>query len=135
MKNNQIQGVKSKKFGPPLWQTMFMMAMGLPEKVDLKNKHHKLKVKHLKTFYSSLKYIAPCVHCKNFIRDYLEKKIPLDYSGMVPLMKSLYLWKCAVSKKLKLQGNKVKPNPPFPVILKRYLKYRANCSKSLGTCK
>ena len=41
MKNNQIQGVKSKKFGPPLWQTMFMMAMGLPEKVDLKNKQHK----------------------------------------------------------------------------------------------
>lgn len=133
--SSKLNGVKSKKFGPPLWKVMFMMALGMPEKTNYSNKEHRLKIKHLKTFYGNLKHIAPCVFCKNFIRDYLEKEIPLDYSGKVPLMKTIYLWKKAVCLKLIKQGNIVKPSPPFSVILKRYLKYQATCHKTSGTCK
>lgn len=130
-----VKGVKSKKFGPPLWQIMFMMAMGLPEKVDLQNKEHKLKVKHLKIFYNNLKYITPCIFCRNYIKDTLEKEIPLDYSGKIELMKTIYLWKKSVSDKLIAQGCKdIKKSPPFSVILKRYLSYHATCNPKLGTC-
>ena len=129
-----MQGVKSSEYGV-FWKSMFMTAMCMPDKIDSKNPDHMTKVKHYKTYYNSFQYIIPCLFCREFIVNVLMKELPLDFSGRLPLMHSLYLWKKRVGKKLIDNGCKTtKPSPPFEVILKRYEKLRAHCVKKVGKC-
>jgi len=127
-------GIKSKYFGC-IWKNMFITAMTMPDRIDLKNKNHVLKQKRFKQFYGLFKYTIPCKYCRDYTKDVLEKKYPLNFSGRVPLMKSLYIWKKAVSDKLIAQGcDFTKPSPPFEVILARYEKLKARCDKKIGKC-
>lgn len=129
-----VAGIKSKYFGC-YWQSFFISAMVFPEKINLNNPEHVLKVKHYKQFYGSIKYIIACKYCREYTRDVLEKKFPLDFSGRIPLMKSLYIWKDAINNKLIAQGcDFTKPSPPFEVILARYEKLKARCNKKIGKC-
>ncbi len=129
-----MQGVKSKKFGA-YWSSMMMTAMCLPEKIDTKNPEHIEKVKQYKIYYNSFQHILPCKFCKDFTKDVLMKQYPLDFSGRIPLMYSIFLWKKRVSEKLIKSGcDKTKPSPQFEVILKKYEKLRAKCDKSVGKC-
>lgn len=123
------RGVKSKYFGA-YWQSMFMSALAFPEKAP-----SKATVKKFKQFYDSFKYVIPCCFCRDFIRDTLEKDFPLDFSGKIPLIRSIYLWKDAVNNKLINQGCvETKPSPPFETILKRLERKYAKCNKSKGKC-
>lgn len=127
-------GVKSKEFGC-IWKTMMISAMCYPSVIDSNNPNHVLKQKRFKRFYGSFKYTIPCKYCKDYTRDVLEKKNPLNFSGRIPLMKSIYIWKNKVSEKLIAQGCKTtKPSPPFEVILAKYEKLRAKCDKKIGKC-
>ena len=127
-------GVKSKYFGC-YWQSMFLSAMVYPDKINLKVLSDKKKQKEYKKFFASFKYVLGCKFCREFIKDVLEKKYPLDFSGRIPLMYSIYMWKNSVNEKLIAQGCKVtKPSPPFKDILKKYEKLQARCSKSIGKC-
>lgn len=129
-----MQGVKSSEYGA-YWKSMMMTAMCMPNKIDPTNKEHLRKIKYYKMFYNSLQYTLPCFFCRQFTKDVLMKKYPLDYSGRIQLMHSIFLWKKKVSEKLILQGCKVtKQSPPFSVILKKYEKLRAHCDKSIGKC-
>lgn len=127
-------GVKSKKFGP-IWTTMFLTAKCYPDKLDYENKEHLLKKKRYEIFYKSFKYTLPCKFCREFMENVLIKKYPLDFSGMIPLMHSIYIWKDQVNKKLLSQGCKfTKKSPPFNVILNRYNKLSAKCDAKKGKC-
>lgn len=123
------KGVKSRYFGV-YWQSMFLSAMVFPEKEP-----NKATIKKFKSYYGSFKFILPCKFCREFIREKLEKDLPLDYSGRIPLIRSIYIWKDAVNKKLIKQGcKKTKPSPPFEVILCRLEKLYAVCNPKLGQC-
>ncbi len=129
-----VLGVKSKYFGC-YWQSMFLSAMVYPSKINEKEPTHLKKMKEYKKFYGSFKYVLGCKFCREFVRDVLEKEHPIDFSGRIPLMKSIYTWKSEVNRKLIAQGCKVtKQSPPFKDILKRYEKLRARCNKSVGKC-
>lgn len=123
------RGVKSRFFGC-FWQSMFLAAMVFP-----KTKPNKDIVKKFKRYYDSFKFILPCKFCRDFIKEKLEKDIPLDFSGRIGLIRSIYMWKDAVNKKLIAQGcKKTKPSPSFEVILMRLEKMYATCSPKVGMC-
>lgn len=127
-------GIKSKYFGC-YWSSMFMTAMCMPEKIDNSNPDHLKKVKNYKRYYDSFQYIIPCKYCRDFTRDILMKEYPLEITGRIPLMKSIYIWKKVISEKLISQGCKTtKPSPPFETVLAKYDKMTARCSKKLGKC-
>ena len=127
------EGIKSKHFGC-YWKTMFLTAMCYPKELQDCEEHRKVKRRY-KAYYNSFQYILPCRFCREFIQEVLNKTIPLDFSGRKELMKSIYLWKDAVNKKLIKQGYSVKPSPSFVSILRKYESYGATCNKSLGVCK
>jgi hypothetical protein len=129
-----VAGVKSKYFGC-YWQTMFLSAMVYPDKINVKDPLHVKKRREFKRYYGSLKYVLGCKFCREFIKLTLEKRYPLDYSGRIALMKSIYIWKKAVSNKLIKSGCEVtKPSPKFSEILKKYEAMRAKCDKKVGKC-
>lgn len=122
-----MKGVKSKLFAS-YWKTFFYTAMCYPDKITTSVADSQ-KVKHYKAYYDSIQYILPCVFCRDFTRDVLMKEFPLDFSGRIPLMKSIWVWKDRVNKKL---GSR--KSPKFETILKRYDSCRATCDKSVGKC-
>lgn len=128
-----MRGVKSKEFGA-FWKCMFMISLCFPNIIDKNNKEHLDKIRHFKMYYNSLQYVIPCYFCRCYIKEVLMKQYPLQYTSRVALMKSIYIWKDMVSKKLQKQGNIIKPSPPFDVIKKRYEKLYANCDVSVGRC-
>lgn len=128
-----VQGIKSKEFGC-IWRTMFIIAMCYPEKFNKNCKSHIEKRKHYRAFYRALQYIVPCKFCRKYMQELIVPKIPLDFSGRIPLMYSLYLWKDAVNRKLIIQGNKCEPSPSFDVILAEYEELRATCDPKKGKC-
>jgi hypothetical protein len=129
-----VQGVKSKYFSS-YWDTMFMSALIYPTKIDNNNKAHLETQKHFKQFYGSFKYVLGCRFCREYIINVLEPELPLDFSGKIPLMRSLYNWKNAVNLKLIKQNCPfTKPSPKFSVILKKYEKLRARCDAKVGKC-
>ncbi len=129
-------GVKSKKFGC-YWKSMFLTAMCYPNKITKSDKGVILTQKRYRCWYHSFEYILPCKFCREFIRDVLKPKYPLDFSGRKELMHSIYIWKDQVNKKLIAQGHNVKPSPPFEMIYNYYERiYRAkSCVKKNGECK
>jgi hypothetical protein len=126
-------GVKSKEFGC-FWKSMFLVSLCFPRVIDKNNPEHLQKIKHFKMYYNSFQYVLPCKFCKIFTQEVLMKKYPLNYSGRIELMKSLYVWKNIVSDKLRNQGNPIKKNPDFEVIRKKYEKLYAVCDSKLGKC-
>jgi hypothetical protein len=129
-----VQGIKSKFFSC-YWDSMFLSAMIYPSKIDEKNLSHLKTMKEFKRYYNSFKYIIPCKFCREFIKDVLEPTLPLDFSGRISLMKSLYLWKNRVNIKLLLKNcSFTKPSPPFKEILDKYETMRAKCDKKIGKC-
>lgn len=134
MKKEKLQGAKSKEFGC-YWKSFFMSTLCYPMKINLKDPEHVIKMKKFKTHFNNISYLLPCKFCSNYTRDVLMKDLPLNFSGRIELMYSLYLWKDRINKKLLLQGcTFTKQSPPFSVIYKRYEKLRAVCDKKLGKC-
>ena len=127
------RGVKSKEFGC-IWKTMFLIAMSFPEKYNPKCKTHVKKLKHFNCFYNSLQYVVPCKFCRSFMQTLIVKKIPLDFSGRIPLMYTIYLWRDTVNRKLIMQGNNCKPSPSFTEVLSYYDLLSAKCNKKQGKC-
>jgi hypothetical protein len=130
-----VSGVKSKKFGC-YWKSMFLTAMCYPMKLS-DSKEDQLTKKRYKAWYDSFEFILPCKFCREFIRDHLSKKHPLQFTGRIELMQSIYTWKDQVNKKLIAQGHKISPSPSFECIYNKYERiYRANsCVKKMGICK
>jgi hypothetical protein len=130
-----MKGVKSRMFGC-YWKSMLLSSLCYPEKIDLTNKNHRNKMKHMKIYIESLQNILPCKYCRCFIKRVLLKKFPIDYSGRLQLMHSIYTWKDQVTKKLQKQdpNGGIKDSPPFETILKKYTKYYAKCDAKISRC-
>lgn len=123
-----INGVKSSEFGC-FWKSLFLVSLCLPDKIDYNNKNHLQKIRYFKRYYNSLQNVLPCSFCRVFTKKVLMKKYPLNYSGRIALMKSLYIWKKVVGMKL---GEK--KSPPFSEIRKHYEQFYATCDPKVGKC-
>jgi len=128
-------GVKSKKFGC-YWKSMFLSSMCYPTKLTACKKDTLIKKKY-KIWYYSFENILPCKFCRDYIKNVLRPKYPLDFSGRKELMYSIYIWKDQVNKKLISQGHNIQPSPPFDYIYNYYENnYRAkSCIEKIGVCK
>ena len=133
-----MKGVKSKLFGC-YWESMFLSALCYPDRIDPNNKSHLQKRRHMRTYIHSMKYVLSCRYCRCFVKNKLIKEFPLDMSGKIQLMKSIYIWRDQVNKKLIKQelsiGKQItKDSPPFEEIMKKYSKYYAKCDQKIGKC-
>ena len=103
-KYNTPTGVKTKQWGPHFWRTLFFAAMNYPVIIDEKNKCHKTIKANYKCFYSSLKYVLPCVFCmESYRRFYSEINIDNYLDTRINLMKWIYIIRDRVNKKLIFQ--------------------------------
>ena len=131
--------MQTSAWGPPFWETMFMVASNYPLKIECQR--DLIKKKYYKNFFTNLKDILPCVYCRRSYKKFL-KEIPLkNYLGTRRRMVYwVYLLKNKVNKKLLGQYNKgmcPKPPiaaPPFKKIYDHYDKFRAKCTDKTQTC-
>lgn len=164
IKFNSPKGMKTKIFGPALWDSLFIMTLGsYPAKLIPENSgHKKIKKAFVNTFYN-LKYTLPCSFCR-ISYEFFYKKLPIEHftDSRLKMMYWLYLMKDKVNKKLinqeldylndlykKYKSNKLSkleyfnaskicfrtiPSPPFIDVLKKYEINRAICNKKLKKC-
>jgi hypothetical protein len=100
-----------KIWGKPLWKFLHIMVYNYT--LDKKESYRK--------FFTNLSDILPCVHCRNFHKEYQAiHKIRLDSKESLVLW--LYEFHCAVNDKLRAQGEPIPPNPSFIRINNKYLR-------------
>lgn len=127
--------MNSKKFGPYLWHTMFIIAMNYPSKVDIKTKEGMREARQYKRYFYSYKTMLPCGHCRESYAA-MTRALPIDdYLGSRRnLVYWLYLIHDLVNKKLYCQkmeatGKKSDPHavtsPSFSKVYKYYDSFRA----------
>ena len=163
-KLNSIHAVSTKKFGPPLWKSLFFMILGsYPIKINLQNKEHiKIKKGFINTFYY-LRYTLPCKFCRESYKQFY-KELPIEpyTNSKKNMLYWLYLFKDKVNKKLikqelefyndlhsKYKDNKIskekysdvlkkcfktKSTPPFEDVIKELIENRGICSKKMKKC-
>ena len=112
--------MNTKKFGPPLWETLHIISANYPEKPK---KEDKIKYKE---YFRTLTNILPCKYCRVSYCQFWEV-LPIDnyLDSRIQMMYWLYLVHNMVNKKLRIQGNKVAPDPTFFQVVKKYEKIRA----------
>ncbi len=98
-------------WGNSLWQFLHILTYNYT--ID--------KQRYYKTFFNNLSEVLPCIHCRNFHKEY-QQKHPIKLKSREELVKWLYLFHNAVNDKLRGQGNDVKKNPSLKQINKKYSK-------------
>jgi hypothetical protein len=148
----------TKRFGKCMWDTMFIIAMNYPLKIN-NSKEHVILKKHYYNYYTSYKYMLPCKYCRISYSQFI-KSIPLKkhLNSRKRLILWLYKIKDLVNKKLikqeqqqideinnsnKTNEEKIKdiekihitlPSPAFDKVYSYYEQYRAYCSDKKKTC-
>lgn len=136
-------GMKTKVWGPKLWDSLFIMVSGAYPVVF--SKENPVHVKTLRAFKSTLEglvYTLPCSFCRESFKTFIKETPLACYTGgRKDMMLWLYTMKDKVNKKLLIQEKMIKnckfktiPSPEFEKILRKYEKYRARCSDKLLRC-
>jgi len=132
--------MNTKDFGPPLWTSMFMIAMNYPIKINKAKKEDKLISKRYKKFFMSFRQMLPCKHCRESYCT-LTRHLPIDeyLASRRDLVYWLYSIKDLVNKKLKAQqfikeGKSIPHNivtsPPFQEVYNYYNSFRVKKKKN-----
>lgn len=133
-KTNDPTTMNSRSFGC-FWDTMFLVANNLYEHFDPSNPQHIQQKRNVTTFLYSIPHVLPCKFCRQYCMETIIPNFPLNFSGRLALMYSLYLWKDQVNKKLLGQGvDYASPSPPFGQVLQYYDSFRASCNPVQQTC-
>ena len=134
--NNENNGLLTKIWGPPMWETMHCISFGYPIKPSEKKKEKYME------YYKLLGSVLPCKYCrisyKNFISEYnivvengKEKNVKNDTALTYDVMESrdtLTKWVFNIHEKV----NKklcVTYGVTYEDIVKKYESYRAKCLK------
>lgn len=120
-------------WGPRAWDLLFCVAMNY--RLDLKcnrklSEKNRLYREHYIEFFKSLQWILPCSYCRiSYTVFYQSVPITCYLTNSRQLMYWVYLLKCLVNDKLRLQGTHKPKEPSFDSVYKRYLSHK---SKSKG---
>lgn len=123
-------------WGPSAWFFLHTVSFNYPENPTLSDK------KHYSDFFTNLKYILPCVYCRESYTAFL-KNHPLSsnvLSSREKLTKWLYDIHNLVNDKLRNQylngesDHKVKKDPSFKNVCKFYEQFRAECGHKKMSC-
>ena len=100
-KYRNTSGSSTSKWGKSGWDFLFISITSYPNKIDMKNIDHVNTKTAFQDLFSSLRYILPCIYCRESYFDFYKKiKIDKFLTGRIELMYWLYLIKDAVNKKL-----------------------------------
>lgn len=121
--------MNTKDWGPKMWYTLHTIAYNYPVEPTDENKTN------YKNFYESLQVMLPCKYCRESWRVFLNE-LPIDrfLHSRSAMTFWIYLMHNKVNKKLRDQGNKIAPDPPYEEICKKYENIRADCSGPGLTC-
>lgn len=161
---NKVKGIQSKKFGPMLWDSLFLSVLGaFPIRINTKNKEHMRIRKAFITQMNNMKYTLPCSFCrKSYTAFYKELDINKYSYSRYDMFRWLYLLKDKVNTKLikqeldylnnlhseykngkisKEEFTKIKkscfftqPTPSLGTVIQKYLAFSATCSKKMKKC-
>ena len=117
--------MNTKKFGPSLWVSLHVFAANYPENPTPEHK------RTYKTFFTILKDILPCKHCRDSYCQFI-RILPIDnyLENRTLMMYWLYLVHNMVNQKLRNQGNKITKDPLFKEVVRKYDRYRARRRKT-----
>jgi len=112
--------MQTVKWGPGLWVGLHCMTYNYPENPTLDDKNH------YKNFFDSLKYMLPCIYCRESYKIYL-KYLPIDefLNDRYGVTYWLYSLHNLVNQKLQ------KPMIDFIDCCVQYERMRAKCGKVL----
>lgn len=125
---SKSNGLITKIWGPPFWETLHCAAAGYPlEPTDDDKKNYR-------DFYISIKNVLPCKYCRDSYTDFITKEKELmieDYvfESRENLMRWVYKLHERVNKKLGMTYNIT-----FDDVLNRFESFRAKCVKGKKTC-
>lgn len=105
------------KWGPSGWFLLHSIAANYP------NKPSKVDKEVYRLFFTSIKYVLPCIYCRNSFTQYLGE-LPIEpyLENKKTLTRWLYDIHNKVNAKLRGQGLNDKPDPSFKEIYNRYNK-------------
>lgn len=134
----------TRKWGPPLWFSMFTIASNYNVSIDINNRNDVAKKRYYKTFFTNIGNVLPCKYCRRSYKKFL-KELPIDkfLDSRQKLMYWLYKIKDKVNKKLLKQEKegfssgkfKTTPSPPFKKVCAHYEQFRAHCSDKTKSCR
>ena len=103
-------------WGPDGWKLLHSIAEGFPDNPsdDIKNIYTE--------FFGCLKYILPCIYCRNSFAEFTEK-LKINTTSKDTLIKWLYDIHNMVNDKLRKQGFLNDKDPDFNNIKKQYHNY------------
>ena len=105
-------------WGKSGWSFFHSIAYGYPKNPSDKDKEI------YKTFFGCIKYVLPCIYCRNSFTEYTEKLSIDNYlNSNETLSKWLYLIHNMVNDKLRSQGFLHENDPSFEEIYHRYKNY------------
>ena len=106
-------------WGDPAWTLLFCIALNYKNVPQNKDQYVQ--------FFNLLQYVLPCGYCRDSFSKF-SKVIPITnyLSSNKRLFYWVYLLRCHVSKKLRLQGEPKGPDPEFDEVWKRFTKKEAN---------
>ncbi len=95
-------GIKTKMFGPPMWDSFFWMILGAyPERYDPHDPDHIATRDAFVTIFRGLMYTLPCKFCRDsYVGFYNQLPIGHYTSSRIRLAFWLYLMKDMVNAKL-----------------------------------
>ena len=115
-------------WGPDGWRLLHCIALGYPENPTLKDKEI------YSDFFINLKYILPCVYCRNSFTEYTDELNINNYlNSKHDIFYWLYLIHNKVNDKLRGQGLISYPDPTYEDVYNHYCNYykeilNNNCS-------
>lgn len=152
-----------KHFGPPLWESLFHIAVGY----DVNTEPTQIKDRHYKIFFSSLGHVLGCKYCRISYQKFFKQLNIERYLGQKRgLLRFVYDLKNMVNEKLWKQEHELalkilkksnidklpdsekikvlrqishvfytKSAPPFKDVVQKYESSITKCNKQLKTCR
>jgi hypothetical protein len=120
-------------WGSRAWDFLFCVAMNYRLDINCNRKlseENRLYREHYIEFFKSLQWILPCSYCRvSYSVFYRTVPITCYLTNNRQLMYWVYLLKCLVNDKLRLQGVRKPKEPSFESVYNKYLKHKSNGKK------
>jgi hypothetical protein len=85
--DNKNNGLITKIWGPPCWDTLHAFSFGYPYENPTSEQKE-----HYKAFYYNLQYVLPCVYCRNSYSHFIKTKPTILDDSVMENRESLTRW-------------------------------------------
>jgi hypothetical protein len=128
IEDNKNNGLITKIWGPPMWESLHCIAFGYPIEPTEEQKNN------YKVFYTNLMNVLPCKFCRDSYKDFITKEddtifTDSDLKNRETLTRWLFKIHNRVNKKLGIDYNL-----SYEDIVNKYESYRAKCIPNENGC-